>query len=113
MATTTALRCIETNKAGSACSGYRIANSNYCFLHDPAMAAKRAEARSRGGKARQGRQISRADAGPPMALATVASVDGVRLLLSRAVADAMTCEPSLSRARTFGFLAQVALKALE
>ncbi len=43
-------------KAGQPCRGYAIEGSRYCFAHDPAKAAERAQARIKGGKARHGRK---------------------------------------------------------
>ena len=46
-----ARHCTHIRKDGQPCQGFATTESMYCFMHDPAQAAKRAEARRQGGKA--------------------------------------------------------------
>jgi hypothetical protein len=43
-------KCRGTRKDGSRCTSPTIGPSGFCFAHDPARAAQRTEARSRGGR---------------------------------------------------------------
>jgi hypothetical protein len=83
----------------------------YCYVHDPSRAAERAAARKKGGLARHGRVIGETPAAPePM---PIDSLGDIKKIIQRAVNDVMGLESSLSRARTLGYLAGVAIKAIE
>jgi len=90
--------------------------SGYCWAHDPTVAAERAAARSAGGKARHGRAIRYIPSDGPEPTAqtiTITSAADVLALVNAAVADAMSMERSLNRARTLGSLAETALKVFQ
>jgi hypothetical protein len=95
-------RCAATRKDGSPCGGYAIAESVYCFSHDPKHAGAIAEARRRGGRARHGRRIGATGDAEAVTLATL---DDVLQFLERAVNDVLTLENSINRARALGYLA--------
>ena len=107
--TSTAKKCKETRKDGLPCQGWAGANSEYCFAHDPALAAERKAARAKGGRARHGRRIVQGG-NEPVRVATVADVVD---LLGRAINDTLALENSIARGRCLGYLAGVVVKALE
>jgi hypothetical protein len=45
-------QCIASTRTGLPCPSPALAESHYCFAHDPALAEKRVEARRRGGQGR-------------------------------------------------------------
>jgi hypothetical protein len=106
----TARRCKAVNQDGTPCQAYARAGSDYCFHHDPASAAQRREARSRGGQARHGRHVGPVGHAEPVALDTMADVV---TLLQRTINDTLQLENSLQRARTVGYLAGLYLKAMD
>lgn len=111
MTTTTSPKvCIATKKNGQPCATYALADSDFCFAHDPAQAAARAAARRAGGHARHGRKVGKTGDGKPVKIASVADV--VKLL-ERTINDALTLENSLNRANTIGRLAMVFVKCFE
>ena len=85
-----------------------IAGSPYCFAHSPERSRERAEARKKGGH--NSRTPSSARAVEPVRLRDVASVQTV---LEGAVMDTLRQENSAQRSRTLGYLAGMALRALE
>lgn len=108
--TSTAKLCQATTKRGQPCQSPAGADG-FCFWHSPARAAQRAAARSKGGKARHGRAITYLPAEETEI--SLKSAEDVLALIERAANDALKLERSLSRSRTLGSLAAVALKAVE
>lgn len=102
------VQCEAITASGTQCRAAAMAGSKYCFMHDPAQAAARAAARSRGGKARHGRKL--AGNGPAVTLATVGDVVSV---LEDELSSLLTLEVSVSRARAVAYLGSVAARALE
>ena len=88
-------------------------SSGYCFAHDPARAAERAEARARGGRVRSGDMaravLSDADAGP----VELSSPSQVRGLLAETIQHVRTGRLDCRIAGTVGSLAAVLLRAVE
>ena len=82
--------------------------SGWCFNHDPAKGRERAKARKKGGRNRQTPK-----AGGEAQVVLLRSVGAVQELLEGAVADTLVQENSARRSRTIGYLAGLALKALE
>jgi hypothetical protein len=105
----TANRCQATTQDGTSCQAYAVAGSDYCFHHDPARAAERRQARSKGGRARHGRHIGPVGQAEPVALDTMVDV---ATLLERAINETLQLENSIQRARTLGYLANLYIKAL-
>jgi hypothetical protein len=103
-------RCQATTQDGTPCQAYALAGSDYCFHHDPARAAERRQARSKGGRARHGRHISPVGQAEPIVLDTMADVT---TLLERAINETLQLENSIQRARTLGYLANLYIKALK
>ena len=108
--TSTARSCQATTRSGQPCKAAALADSPFCFTHDPNTADDRRAARSKGGAARHGRVIGSAAPAEPVSVKTTADIVG---LLERAINDALGLENSLNRARTVGYLALAACKALE
>jgi hypothetical protein len=106
----TAPKCQAITKDGTPCQAYAVEGSDYCFHHDPAQAAHRRAARSKGGRARHGRHIGPVGQAEPVELDTMADV---ATLLRQAINDTLKLENSLQRARTIGYLAGHFLKALD
>jgi len=102
--------CRATNRDGSPCNGYAVADSDYCFQHDPARAAERLQARSKGGRARHGRHIGPVGRGGHVPLDSMADVAA---LIQDAINATLRLENSLHRARTVGYLAGLLIKALD
>lgn len=103
-------RCAHVKSDGERCLAYALKDSEFCYMHDPATAADRAESRRRGGRNSK-RQIRYAPSEPgSIAIQTPGDVlqvleDELNILLE--------LEPSIARARTVGYLCAHALKALE
>lgn len=95
--TSTAHQCAATTKNGQPCQAYAVAGSSFCFTHDPARAAERAQSRQNGGKARHGRTIH-PNTGEDAPLHLDSMTDAIRLI-ERAVQDALRLERSLNRSR--------------
>ena len=108
--TSTARSCKARTKRGDPCGAYALPHSDFCFHHDPTRAQERRDARQKGGRARHGRKIQvTAD----VHSVTLHEVGDVLPLLSQAIKDVLLLENSVARARTIGYLAGVAIKALE
>ena len=103
-------KCQAITQNGTPCQAYAAAGSDYCFHHDPAQAAERRVARSKGGRARHGRHLAPVGQAAPLTLDTTADV---ATLLQRTINDTLQLENSLQRARTLGYLAGLFLKALD
>jgi len=106
----TARTCIATTQDGAPCRAYALADSDYCYQHDPDRAVERREARSRGGLARQGRRFPRQPDPDPVRLDSLADIV---ILLQRTIDDTVHLENSIQRARTIGYLASLLMKAWE
>lgn len=102
--------CRATKKNGAPCQAYAGTGSEYCFSHDPALAVKRAAARSAGGKARHGRKVGTTGQAGPVEVENVADVC---TLLCATINDVLLLENSLQRSRTIGYLAGIIIRAFE
>lgn len=107
--TTTAQHCQAKTKRGQPCRAYALAQSAFCFRHDPTQAKARRKASAAGGRARHGRKILFTP-GEPITLATVADV--LKLLESE-VNAVLTLEVSLSRGQTIARLAGAFVSAFQ
>lgn len=100
--------CQATNRFGAKCGSNAIEGSIYCFSHDPPNAARRQEARQKGGflrrtpKAKVDRESCH-----------LRSVQDVLNLLEETLADTTLQENSTSRTKALVSIALAALKALE
>jgi len=108
VSTTTGRLCQATTKSGRPCQAPPLAGSDFCFHHDPAKAAERKAARSRGGKARHGRLINSIP--DHSEAASVQTPEDVLSILEREINTVLRFEPSLNRARTVTAMCQAALR---
>ena len=102
-------RCTAKNKASEPCQAYAVADSEFCFQHDPECAEERRRARSKGGHARHGRKLTDEQV-KQIEIKTPADV--LRVVNSE-LGSLLTLEKSIARSRAVGYLASVALKAFE
>jgi len=98
--------CAHVRATGDRCKGFAIAGSAYCFAHDPAQTTKRADARSRGGQA--GRVPPLAESN--LAIRTLGDVLG---LVELTINDVRAGRVDVKVANAVGYLANVAMKAIE
>lgn len=101
-----AQRCAQTRPNGEPCRGFAIAGSRYCFAHDPAQAAKRDDARRRGGEAGKP---------PPLPESTIPlrTMGDVLALLETTVNDLRAGRVDTKTANGIGYLANVAVKVIQ
>ena len=99
--------CKFVKSGGEPCLAPVMTDSDYCYWHNPETASKRALAQKRGGQNRRaGKQSSHGRY-------SIKTTDEVLRALEDALNDACGLENSHARARTIGYLCQIALKALE
>jgi hypothetical protein len=106
MAERVAPRCAYVHASGRACGGFAIAGSPFCFAHAPEQAAKRTEARRRGGRA--GR-----DATVPDSDLSVRSLGDVLALVELTINDVRTGRIDVRIANAIGVLANVAARTIQ
>ena len=99
-------RCAHVHQSGKGCGGYAIAGSAYCFAHAPEQATKRDDARRRGGQA--GRMAT-----VPASAVTVRSLGDVVGLVEATINDVRAGRVDVRIANAVGYLANVAIKAIE
>ena len=101
----TSCKFVKSNK--EPCQAKCMTDSDYCYWHNPDVAAKRAEARKKGGQNRRaGKQSNHG-------CYSIKTTDDILVALEDALNDACGLESSHARARTIGYLCQILLKALE
>jgi hypothetical protein len=101
-----ARRCARVHASGRPCGGFAIAGSAYCFAHDPGSAVKRDTARRRGGQA--GRVVTLAESN-----VAVRSLADVVTLVEATINDVRAGRVDVRVANAVGYLANVAIKAIE
>lgn len=101
-------KCKATTTSGEPCGAWALAESEYCYTHDPARAAERAAARRRGGYNRTAAHS--ADYTGPREVRTLADVLRV---LDYALGEAVTLENGIQRGRLLVALAGEYTKALQ
>ena len=99
--------CKHIRNSGEPCKAYAISGSDYCFWHSPDTTSRRSQARKKGGLNR--RAGKRSNHGPY----GIKTVHDVMRILEDTVNDACGLENSHARARTIGYLCQIAIKGLE
>jgi len=100
--------CRAVTQDGRPCLARPAAGSAFCFMHDPAQAVARQEARRKGGRNRR-----RVQSDGTATAVDLRSPQAITELLEAALGDLLALENSIQRARTVGSIAAVALKALE
>jgi hypothetical protein len=101
-------RCQAVAKGGKPCPQRALPDGNYCYMHDPALAKERSEARRRGGLNKRVQKAS--DVDRP---ARLRSVEDVLRLLEETLADTRLLENGANRSKVFVSIALAALRALE
>ena len=100
--TSTARFCAATRVNGAECNAYALSGSRFCWWHCPDALEARQEARSRGGRARHGRDLS--GVGEEVAGREFRSLSDMVDVLSLAIRSTLSLEPSISRNRCIGYL---------
>ncbi len=98
--------CAATRANGQPCGGYAIGRGDYCFAHAPDQTAQRDAARRRGGQA--GRMAVLPESDVP-----VRSLQDVVALVEETINDVRAGRVDVRVANAVGYLANVALKAIE
>lgn len=102
------MNCSATNRRGQPCAMAAQRDREFCFIHDPAKARDRAEARRLGGRRRQ----TTRGAAPPESV-SLRRVAEILELLETVTVDTLRQENSAQRSRAVVALAGLALKAVE
>ena len=102
--TSTSKFCAATRVNGEECNAYALSGSRFCWWHCPDALEARQEARSRGGRARHGRDLS--GVGEEVAGREFRSLSDMVDVLSLAIRSTLSLEPSVSRNRALGYLAR-------
>jgi len=102
----TTRHCAHIRANGEPCRGYPVAGSLYCFVHDPAQADKRDDARRRGGQA---------GTIPPLdsSSVNVGTLGDVLALVELTINDVRAGRVDVKVANSVGYLANIAMKAIE
>ena len=101
-----AQHCTHVHASGKACGGFAVAGSAYCFAHDPGQAAKRDAARRRGGRAGRPATLLASDV-------AVRSLGDVVCLVEDTINDVRCGRVDVRVANAVGYLANVAIKAIQ
>jgi hypothetical protein len=101
--------CKARNDRGQPCGATPLRERDFCVLHDPEHQEAVHAARSAGGQRRK-REATLATA---YDFEGLTSVDKIRRLVEVAAYDTLSLDNNLNRARTLGYLAQVASTLLE
>jgi len=99
-------RCAQTRANGERCGGFAVIGSAYCFAHDPAQAEKRDDARRRGGEAGRIEPLGESS----ISLRSLGDVLG---LVELTINDVRAGRVDVKVANAVGYLANVAMKAIE
>jgi len=102
-------QCAFRFQDGRPCRAAPMHDGEFCLMHSPEHTQEVQGARRLGGLRRK-REVAVSGAYDFDGLDTVGSI---RRLLEVAVLDTLSMDNSLSRSRTLGYLAQIALRALE
>ena len=101
--------CKARKEDGSPCAAPPLKDGDFCRLHDPAHASEVQEARRLGGLRRR----KEATVAVAFDFDGLETVEQIRRLVEVAAFDMLGQENSVSRARTLGYLAQIATTLLE
>lgn len=101
--------CKAVTKSGKECRAPRLNGSDYCFFHDPERVEERRISQSRGGLAK----LIRTELQPVLDDVPVQSAADIVTLLGGTINDVRTGRIDPRIANAVGFLAGVALKAIE
>ena len=104
------MNCLATTKTGAPCRAIPRPGRPYCFGHDPELDERRREARRRGGLTRA---AALKEANPLAERPSLRTPEEVLGVLEGALGLLAAGKVGEARARTVGYLAQVALRALD
>ena len=99
-------RCAYIHQGGRTCGGFAVTDSRFCFAHAPEQTAKRDAARRRGGQAGQGTTLAESSI-------SVRSLGDVLVLVEATINDVRAGRVDVRVANAVGYLANVAIKAIE
>ena len=99
-------RCSHARADGRPCGGFAVGGSRFCFAHDPDRATARDEARRRGGRA--GRVTTL-----PESSVRVRSLGDVLSLVEESINDVRAGRVDVRVANAVGYLANIAIRAIE
>ncbi len=102
-----ATQCEFVKKSGERCGAYAIENSKLCYWHCPEALVSRRQAQKRGGVNRLAERHGEART------YSIKTPGDIMQALESALNDVGTLENSHSKARSIGYLCQIALKGLE
>lgn len=98
--------CSAKTKTGAPCQARPLANSLYCFAHEPTLAGKRAEWRRKGGRKSKRRERQ----GQAAALQTP---EEIKVFLGRMIESVRNGEIAPTEANAIARLCNLQLKAIE
>lgn len=101
-------KCKATTNTGEPCGAYALAGKQFCFTHDPARAADRAAARTRGGVNRRAGH-SGEYTGPQ----NVRTLADVLRVLDYALSETLELENGIQRGRLLVSIAAEYTKAIQ
>lgn len=104
--------CQAQTKQGKQCSMPAVGNSEYCFTHSPATKAARQAACRMGGYHRR-KKTNAALGLTPDNMRSLASADGVRVILEETLADTLKLDNSSKRTDAIIKVCMAALKIIE
>lgn len=90
------MRCNATKEDGTNCSAHALANSSFCFFHDPERADDRKHAQSKGGKP-AGEYLR------PLDLATLKTADELSVFLRNLIKATIVGQVSTKSAQALGY----------
>ncbi len=102
-------RCCHHPKNGALCKANAQIESPYCFFHDPALDAERAEARKAGGIARTRKVVLPTD----LSIRPLRTADDVAVLLGETINQVRRGEIDLRVSNAIGYLSGILLSAIE
>ena len=99
-------RCAHVHPSGKPCGGFAVAGSAACFAHAPEQAAKRDEARRRGGRAGRGATLAESN----VAIRSLSDIVG---LVEATINDVRAGRVDVRIANSVAVLSNVAIRAIE
>lgn len=103
------MNCKARTQSGQPCRMNADKKSGYCFAHNPARAAERAQARKRGGLNR-----GTPHAGDPATIpANIGSLEDAGKILNYVLAELLVMENGIARARALLAAYEMYLKSIE
>lgn len=105
-----AAKCKHAKPDGTSCNAFSLSGEDFCFHHSPSRQKERAEARRKGGRARNRPAVVLPMTTPD---AQIENVDGVVSLLGETINQVRRGSLDPKIGHTVGYLSGILLKALE